>query len=99
MESEKYELINVVLAKLLRSRNLKSQMYRTLIKSIVTYGSETWSLRKMDEIRVLVFEKKVLKKIYGSCKTNLMNGKYVKTRKLRNCIIGQSLKKISPKED
>ncbi|KAL4084379.1 hypothetical protein QTP88_028202 [Uroleucon formosanum] len=59
------------LTKLLKSRviskNLKSQIYQTLIKPVVTYGSETWSMRKKDENALLVFERKVLRKIYGPC--------------------------------
>ena len=60
------------LTKLLKSRviskNLKSQIYQTLIKPVVTYGSETWTMRKNDENALLVFERKVLRKIYGPCK-------------------------------
>jgi len=33
----------------------------------VTYGSETWTTRKKDENALLVFERKVLRKIYGPC--------------------------------
>jgi len=55
------------LTKLLKSRviskNLKSQIYQTLIKPVVTYGSETWIMRKKDENALLVFERKVLRKI------------------------------------
>lgn len=38
-------------------------MYRTLIKPVVTYGTETWTLRKMDENSPIIFERKVLGKI------------------------------------
>jgi hypothetical protein len=59
------------LTMLLRSRviskNLKSQIYQTLIKPVVTYGSETWTMRKKDENALLVFERKILWKIYGPC--------------------------------
>ena len=67
------------LTKLLRSRtlstNLKIQIYRTLIKPVVTYGSETWTLRKTDENSLTVFERKVLRKIYGPCK-DVNNGEW-----------------------
>jgi hypothetical protein len=60
------------LTKLLRSKsiskNLKYQIYQTLIKPVVTYGSETWTLRKIDENALLVFERKVLRKMYRPCK-------------------------------
>lgn len=34
----------------------------------MTYESESWTLRKKDENDLSVIERKVLKKIYGSCK-------------------------------
>jgi hypothetical protein len=46
------------------SRTIKIQLYRTLIKPTVMYGSECWTLpiwwTKLDE-----FERKVLRRIYG----------------------------------
>ncbi|KAL4126538.1 hypothetical protein QTP88_010759 [Uroleucon formosanum] len=52
------------LTKLLKSRviskNLKSQIYQTLIKPVVTYGLETWTMREKDENALLVFERKDL---------------------------------------
>jgi len=41
----------------------------------VTYGSETWTLRKTDEISLVVFERKVLRKIYGPYK-NINTGEW-----------------------
>jgi exonuclease III len=58
------------LSKIFRSRaiskNLKVRMYLTLLRPIVLYGAETWSLRKTEELRLAVFERKVLRKIYGA---------------------------------
>jgi len=52
------------------SRNSKLQIYRTLVRPVVTYGSESWTLT-MEEIRALaVFERKILRKIYGPVKEN-----------------------------
>ena len=34
-------------------------------------GSETWPIRKMDEHRFVVFERKVLRKIYGPVKDEI----------------------------
>jgi len=49
------------LAKLLGSRSLskdlKIQLYITLIRAVITYGAETWPLRKSDERKLLVLEK------------------------------------------
>ena len=47
------------------STKLKIQLYMTLIRPVVLYGSETWTLRKVEETRLAVFERKILRRIYG----------------------------------
>jgi hypothetical protein len=37
----------------------------TLIRPVVLYGTETWTLRKVEETRLAVFERKILRRIYG----------------------------------
>jgi len=46
-------------------RSAKMQIYITLIRPVVTYGSETWTLAKSDENLLRIFERKILRKIYG----------------------------------
>jgi hypothetical protein len=57
------------LIKLLKSRavarNTEVIMYRTIIRPVVTYGSETWCLTANDEISLRTWERKVLRKICG----------------------------------
>jgi len=45
-------------------KNLKIKIYRTIILSAV-YGCETWSLTLREERRLRVFEKRVLRRIFG----------------------------------
>jgi hypothetical protein len=46
-------------------KNLKINIYRTVILPVVLYGCETWSLTLREEHRLRVFENRVLRKIFG----------------------------------
>ena len=46
----------------------KCTLYKTLIKPVLTYASETWPLGKKDKLRLAVFEMKILRRIYGPVK-------------------------------
>jgi len=52
------------------SRSSKLQIYRMLVRPVVTYGSESWTLTIEEERALAVFERKILRKIYGSVKEN-----------------------------
>jgi len=52
------------------SRNSKLQIYCTLVRPVVTYGSESWTLTMEEERALTVFERKILRKIYGPVKEN-----------------------------
>ena len=52
------------------SRSSKSHIYRTLVRPVVTYGSESWTLTMEEERALAVFERKILRKIYGPVKEN-----------------------------
>jgi len=52
------------------SRNSKLQIYRTLVRPVVTYGSESWTISMEEERALAVFERKILRKIYGPVKEN-----------------------------
>ena len=51
-------------------RSSKLQIYRTLVRPVVTYGAESWPLTMEEERALAVFEKKILQKIYGLVKEN-----------------------------
>jgi hypothetical protein len=40
-------------------------LYKTLIKSVLQYGCETWTINRYNEEKIEIFERKVLRKIYG----------------------------------
>jgi hypothetical protein len=43
-------------------------MYQTLVRPVVTYSCEKWVLKENIKSKLRVFEKKVLRKIYGPTK-------------------------------
>jgi hypothetical protein len=46
-------------------RNARVKIYKTIILTLVLYGCETWSLILREEHRLGVFEKRVLRRIFG----------------------------------
>jgi len=60
--------------KLLKNKDLnaasKLQIYKSIIQPIVTYGCETWAMTVTEQNRLLVFERRVLRKIYGQTQDN-----------------------------
>jgi len=52
------------------SKNTKILMYKVLIRSVLTYASETWTLSKTNEQRLSLFERKVLPCIFGAKQEN-----------------------------
>ena len=53
-------------------------LYKTLIIPAVSYGKEAWTLTKKEEQALLIFERKIFRRIYGpkyengewKCRTN-----------------------------
>jgi hypothetical protein len=64
----------------LLSKNKKIIIYKTIILPVVLYGRETWSLTLRDEHRLKVFESRLLRRIYGPKRDEVMDD----WRKLHN---------------
>ncbi|PSN57115.1 hypothetical protein C0J52_01314, partial [Blattella germanica] len=73
---------------------------RATIRPVVTYACETWTLKETDIRKLLCFERKILKKIFGpnknadgtwSIKTNNELEKIIKNRNIINHIKAQRL--------
>ena len=56
-----YHSVQNLLSFSLTSKNLKIQIYRTIILPVVLYGCETWSLPLRVEHRLRVFENRMLR--------------------------------------
>jgi sorting nexin-29 len=62
-----YGLRNILRSKLLK-KDTKCKIYKTLIRTVVLYGCKSWILMKTEEQQLSIFERKILRKIYGpSC--------------------------------
>ena len=48
------------------------QIYSTLVRPVVTYGSESWTVTIEEERALAVFERKILLKIYGPVEENFL---------------------------
>jgi hypothetical protein len=60
-----YYSVQNLLSSPLISKNLKIKIYKTVILQLALYGCETWSLTLREEHRLRVFEKRVLRRIFG----------------------------------
>jgi hypothetical protein len=56
----------------LLSKNIKIRIYKTIILLVVLYGCETWSLILREEQRLRVFENRVLRRIFGPKRYELL---------------------------
>ena len=59
-----FAAINLFRSQLL-SRATKIILYKTLIRPVVSYGAEAWTLTKKEEQALLIFEMKIFRRIYG----------------------------------
>lgn len=46
-------------------RSMKVRVYKAILRPAVLYGCETWTLTQADELRLGIFERKVLRTIFG----------------------------------
>jgi hypothetical protein len=53
-------------------KNLIIKIYRTIILPVVLHGYETWSLTLRERSRLRVFESRVLRRIFGRKKYEVM---------------------------
>jgi len=52
------------------TKQSKLKLYRTVIRPVVTHASETWVLKEAIIQKLLVFERKILRRIFGPTKEN-----------------------------
>jgi hypothetical protein len=85
----------------------KLKLYCSVIRPVVTYACETWILKETIINRLMVFERKVLRKIFGPTnengiwrmKTNQELDKIIKHKSIINFIRAQRLGWLGHVED
>jgi len=70
-----YYSVQNLLSSSLLSKHLKIKIYRTIILPVVRYGCETWSLTLREERRLMLFENRVLRRVFGP-KRNEVTGEW-----------------------
>jgi hypothetical protein len=63
-----------LLSSRLLSKNVKIRIYKTITLPVVLYGCETLSLTLREEHRLRVFENRVLRKIFGPKRGEVIGG-------------------------
>ena len=60
-----YQSVQNPLSSHLLSKNIKMKRYRSIILLVVLCGCETWSLTLREEHRLRVFEKRLVRRMFG----------------------------------
>jgi hypothetical protein len=63
-----------ILSSCLLSKNVKIKIYRRKILPVVLYGYETWSLTLREEHRLKVHENRMLRRIFGPKRDEIIGG-------------------------
>ena len=67
------------------------KLHKTIIRPVVTYGSETWVINLIHEEKLKTFERKILRSIYGSVQ-DLNNDWRVRTnQEIQTLIKGENI--------
>ena len=83
------------------SRNTKFRLYKTLIRPVLTYGCEVWKMKTKELNQIEIFERKILRRIFGSVRLgeNEYRGRYnyeleelINRRNVRRFIKAQRIK-------
>jgi len=62
------------LSSCLLSKNVKIKIYKSIILPVVLYGCEAWSVTLREEHQLSLFETRVLRKIFGPKREEVLEG-------------------------
>jgi hypothetical protein len=72
------------------SKKAKLKIYWTLVGPVITYARETWVLKEAIKQKLLVFERKILRRIFGPIKERDVTWR-IKTNDELNKLIGNKI--------
>jgi hypothetical protein len=61
------------------SKKSKLKLYWSIIRLVVAFVCETWVLKETTKNKLMVFERKVLRKIFGPTKKEMVHGESKQT--------------------
>jgi hypothetical protein len=94
-DNAKIMLWPAMLSSRLLSKNVKIRIYKTKILPVVLYGCETWSLTLREEHRLRVFENRVLRRIFGPKRDEVIGGwRTLHNVELHNLYCSRSITRI-----
>jgi hypothetical protein len=86
-----YHAHKILFTSKLISRNIKWQLYNTLIRPTVTYASETWVLKEHAINKLMTFEGKIMTKIYGPTRTDDGYWRIKTNQEINDILKGQNI--------
>ena len=73
------------------SRNVKLHLYNTLIRPIVTYASETWVLKESMIKKLMIFARKIMRKIFGPTRSDDGYWRIKTNQEINDILKGQNI--------
>ena len=84
-------LIKQLLTPKLISHDVKLQLYNTLIRPVITYASETWVLKEKEINKLMTFERKIMREIYGPTRTTDGYWRIKTNQEINDILKGQNI--------
>ena len=79
-------------------RNVKLQLYNTLIRPVVTYASETWVLKENMINKLLILERKIMRKILGPVRSEDGHWRIKTNQEISAILKGQNIIRFIKKQ-
>ncbi|KAG7296948.1 hypothetical protein JYU34_019852 [Plutella xylostella] len=83
--------LHKVLTSRLLSRSTKLRIYKTIIRPILMYGCEAWTLTLKEENKLLVAERKILRKILGQKQRSDGSWRILKNAEIEELVEGPNI--------